>query len=155
MGRAQTGANSSAGAYTSIVKAISIRQTQSLTFGLVVSDTKGGTVTVGPDGSWTSIGPVLIVQSKPGATVAAAQFIVTGTTDFVYTISLPASAQTLTGSAGGAPTMLVDSFTSNPSGAAVLTHGTSILSVGATLHVPPGPESGIYNGSFTVTVAYQ
>lgn len=142
-------------ASASIVHAITIAKSQDLVFGLVVSDAVGGTVSISTDGIRTSTGPVLFVQSVPGSTYQAAQFIVSGEANYIYTITLPNSSQTLTGNSGSARQMSVDGFNSDPSATGVLTLGTSILRIGATLHVDAGKVAGVYAGSFDITVAYQ
>jgi hypothetical protein len=52
--------------------------------------------------------------------------------------------------------MVVDTFTSNPSGTGTLAGGTQNLNVGATLNVGSSQASGTYTNAagFTVTVNY-
>lgn len=152
---AQASASKSANGSAMIVTAIAISKVQDLSFGVIVSDATGGTVTVSEDGTRSTSGPVLLTQSMTGSTVQQAKFTVTGATDYVYTITLPTSAVTLTGTGTTPPTMTVDTFTSDPSGTGTLTLGTSTLEVGAKLHVGAAQAAGAYTGTFSVTVAYQ
>lgn len=155
---AQASGSASASGKAYIVTAISISSNQDLLFGQIVSDTVGGAVTIGNDGTRTSTEPVLLSQSGSlYSTVQQAVFAITGEPGYVYTITLPSSAVTLSGTGSTPPTMTVDTFTSNPTSTGTLdaTLGTSTLNVGATLHVGANQTPGLYSGTFSVTVAYQ
>jgi len=152
---AQAGASKSANASATIVQAVKVTKVQDLSFGLIVSDSIGGLVVVGPDGSRSSTGPVLLMQSQNGAAFQPAQFVVTGAAGFVYTISLPTDGQSISSNGTSSATMSVDTFVSDPIGTAALISGVSTFKVGATLHVQAGKVAGAYSGSFSVTVEYQ
>lgn len=135
---------------TSTAAAISIQNTQGLSFGSFVAGS-GGTVTVSTSDARTAGGGVMLIPSSDGA---AARFTVSGDANATYTIQLPGNDFVkLTGSG---TEMAVNDFTSSPSGAGgqLDAGGSQTLSVGATLSVGSGQPSGDYSGSFTVTVNY-
>jgi len=151
---AGTTANANATAKVKIRKAITLANTAALDFGGVVesglvADT--GSVSVSATGVRSTTGASI---SGTFNTTAAAAFNVGGSNNATYTITLPAAAITLTGSAGG--TLSVDTFVSaTGSGTATLSAaGTDTLTVGAKLTVPGNATEGDYTGSFPVTVAY-
>ena len=151
---AQASATANAFGRAEIVTAITIVKNHDLLFGQIVADAVGGTVSVSTNGTRTTSGPVLLAQSAvPYSTVHQASFTVTGATNYVYTVSLPSAAVTLTGP--GSATMSVTGLNSDPSGTGTLAGGTSSLNVGGTLNIAPNQAAGAYSGSFAVTVAYQ
>jgi len=120
-----------------------------MSFGNIIADTDGGTVVLVPAGTRTLNG---LTSPSIAGTVTAAAFTVTGFDGATYSISLPAN-HTIS---NGVQNMVVDTFTSNPSGTGTLTGGTQNLSVGATLNVGSSQASGTYTNAagFTVTVNY-
>jgi hypothetical protein len=88
-------------------------------------------------------------------TVAAASFDVTGSDGYTYTITLPSTDYTIT-RASGTETMIINTFTSDPSGTGTLTGGSETVNVGATLNVNAGQVGGTYTNAtgFDVTVNY-
>lgn len=132
-----------------IVSPISIANVADMSFGNIIADADGGTVVLVPAGTRTLNG--LTSPSIPG-TIAAASFTVTGLDGATYAISLPAN-HTIS---SGANNMVVDTFTSTPSGTGTLTGGTETLNVGATLNVGSAQPAGTYTNAtgFTVTVNY-
>jgi hypothetical protein len=128
-----------------------------MNFGNVASSASSGTVVLTPAGARSTTGGVTLPTTV--GTTTAASFTVTGEADFTYAITLPAGATTI---ASGGNTMTVDVWSSdtNPAGA-VLTGGTSDLTVGATLNVGANQPAGAYSssnaggtGDFTITVNY-
>ena len=108
----------------------------------------GGTITVGTDGSKSSVGTVQPMNATPGS---AAKFQVAGSPSFACNITLPSTA-TIT---SGSNSMVVDHFVSNPSGQGLLDGtGKQNISVGGTLHVGAAQAIGNYTGTFTITVSY-
>jgi len=132
-----------------IVSPITITQTANMSFGNIIADVDGGTVVLVPAGTRTLNG---LTSPSIAGTVTAAAFTVTGFDGATYSVTLPAN-HTIS---NGTQNMVVDTFTSNPSGTGTLTGGTQNLSVGATLNVGSSQASGTYtNGAgFTVTVNY-
>jgi hypothetical protein len=124
-----------------------------LNFGNVaVSATTGGTVVLPTSGVRTKTGGVTLPVVT--GTVNAASFTVTGSGTSTYSISLPTSDVTLTGTPSG--TMIVNTFVSTPSGTGALTGGTQVVKVGATLNVTAAQPAGTYTNAagLFVTVNY-
>ena len=87
-----------------------------------------------------------------GDTPSAAQFTVGGSTTYGFDITLPADGVvTLT---NGTDTMAVNTFESSEGTTSALVAGTKDFNVGATLVVTDAKSSGLYTGTFDVTVAY-
>lgn len=143
----------SATATATIVTPIAITKVVDMNFGNVaVQSTTGGTVVLSPAGARTPSGGVTLPTNN--GTVAAASFTVTGVATYSYSITLPSTDLTIT---SGSNTMIVNNFTSNPSGPnGLLTAGTQTLRVGATLNVNAAQPAGTYvSGTpFDVTVNY-
>jgi Mat/Ecp fimbriae major subunit len=138
------------GATVQIVNAIGISNTVGLNFGQVIGGSGASVVTVTPGGVRTLTSGTAVLA---GGTVTAASFAVTGGIGAAYTVTLPATV----GLTSGANTLTITSVTSSPSGAAGLldSSGAQTLLVGGVLAIPAGPAaSGIYSGTFDVTVAY-
>ena len=143
-------ASATSNATATVVTPIAISNTGDLAFGKLSAGT-GGTVVVGTDGS-RSVGGGNVVLLVGGAG-SAATFSVTGDGSATYTITLPGSAATLTRE-GGAETMSVGTFTSNPSGTGTLSSGAQTVNVGGTLTVSNAQVVGSYTGTFSVSVEY-
>lgn len=143
----QVSANATANA--TIITVISIAQTHDLSFGNIISNTGGGTVTIANNGTPSYTG----VSAPTGneGTRQQAIFHVGGLTSATYAITLPES---ITISDGGTNNMTVANFTSTPDGTGALAVNGQDVNVGATLTVGAGQLPGVYTGSFTVTVAY-
>jgi len=139
-------------ASANIVTPINLTNAGDMNFGNVAVSSTGGTVILAPASTRTATGGVTL-PFVPG-TVTAAQFAVTGTPSYTYSITLPSTATTVT---SGANTMTVDAFTSIPAATGTLdAAGTQTIDVGATLNVTANQASGIYlSGTpFDVTVNY-
>lgn len=146
---AQASATASASAF--IVTPISIANTVDMDFGNVAVASTGGTVVLATDGTRTSTGGVTLPVIA--GTVTAATFTVTGNPAYTYGITLPSADVTIS---NGTENMIVNTFTSDPSGTGTLTGGTETLRVGATLNVNANQDPGAYTTAteFTVTVNY-
>lgn len=129
---------------------IAIENTRGLSFGRFVAGS-GGSVTVSTSGARSAGGDVLLIPSSEGL---AAKFTVTGDADAAYTIQLPGND--FVKLAGPGSDMVINDFTSSPSGAGgQLSAGSSqTLSVGGTLDVGSGQSPGDYSGTFSVIVNY-
>ena len=156
---AQSSATTSANATATVVRPITIGSTVDLQFGNIVAGA-GGTLALS-----AASPPVPTITggvTQPGTqtgTVAAAVFNVGGEGGMAYSITLPSSAATLTGSVSG--TMTVDTFTTSAVSGTLGTlsstlgsAGTQSFYVGGVLHVGANQNPGNYSGTFTVTVAY-
>jgi hypothetical protein len=144
--------SASATAAANIITPIQISKAADLYFGNIVAGTNPGTVTVSHDGIRTKSGGVTLPTATPG-TITAAKFNISGLPSATYSITLPTST-TIT-KIGESEQMTIDNFTSNPSGTGTLAaNGEQTLSVGATLTVGANQPAGTYEGSFSVTVAY-
>lgn len=146
---AQNTVQTSAGA--KIVSALTVSNVGSygLHFGTMTIPTSVATVTVPATGARTSTGTITLLSQAP--TYSAAGYGVTGDGTSTYNITLPTST-TIT---NGTQSMTVDTFTSSkPSNMGTLVAGADAFTVGATLHLVSGQNSGTYTGSFDISVAY-
>jgi hypothetical protein len=133
-----------------ILTPIAITKNTDMNFGNVAINNTTGTVILATNSARSFTGGITFPVVT--GTVAAAKFTVTGETNATYSISLPASV-TLT---NGANSMIVDAFTSTPSGTGALAAGTQEILVGATLNVGASQASGTYTNAadLAVTVNY-
>ncbi|MFZ4621814.1 MAG: DUF4402 domain-containing protein [Bacteroidota bacterium] len=152
VGAAQNSTGLTANSTATIVTGISCTHgtNSDLAFGRIVSSvTNSGTVIVDP-GSVRTVtgGPVL-----SGGTVSAAQFVINGQGNSAVAITLPSSSIIIRN--GTLDEMTVDDFTSDGGNNPTLNgSGNKVVSVGATLHISAGQNSGSYSGVFTVTFSY-
>jgi len=156
MSLAATTANANGTATATIIAPITITNSTDLAFGNIVADqTTAGTVLLSASASPTRT-PTTVVLPATTGTVTAAKFRIGGATGFAYTVTLPASAATLT-RVSGSETMTVDTFIDS-----LTAHGGTISAtatdndfyVGGTLHVGSAQVAGTYTGTFNVVVAY-
>ena len=157
---AQSSATATGNATATVVRPITLANATDLAFGNVVPSGALGTLVVAASSGTPTQTPSGGV-SQPGTqvgTITAAKFNVGGEGGFLYTITLPSSASTI--SDGASHTMSVDTFTSDivvTAGAlsgAIGSAGTQSFYVGGTLHVAANQVAGNYTGTFSVTVAY-
>ncbi|AOM79680.1 DUF4402 domain-containing protein [Pedobacter steynii] len=143
-------ASATADASATIVTPISIVKNTDMDFGNVATNGTVGTVVLTPAGTRTFTGGVTLPATT--GTVTAASFTVSGSGSFTYAITLPSSV-TIT---SGSDNMIVNTFTSTPSTAGILTAGEQIITVGATLNLVASQAEGAYTSAtpFTVTVNY-
>jgi len=146
---AQVGVTATATAAGTIVAPIAIAKNVDMNFGNVAVNATAGTVVLANDGSRSQTGGVTLPAVT--GTVTAAQFTVTGTSGYAYTFTVPAIATTVS---NGTDNMTITNFTSNSLG--LLTGGTEIVKVGATLNVGASISAGLYTSAtpFIVTVNY-
>ncbi|HYD24673.1 MAG TPA: DUF4402 domain-containing protein [Croceibacterium sp.] len=111
-------------------------------------------VTVASDGSLSSCGASLVCAG----TTAAPTFNITGLTGALVGVSFVNPSETLTYGGvvptGMTGTMSVGTFTNNLVGNQITLDGTDSFSVGGTLTVNPLQAPGVYNGTLSVSVAY-
>lgn len=132
---------------------INVSNNRALALGKFVAGT-GGTITVDPNGARSRSGGVFLLASSAGA---AASFSVSdvnpANANLSYIITLPDNGTVTLNS--GAYSMPLNDFSSTPSGSGMLTAGSQILTVGATLSVSPNQPPGNYSGNFSITLNYQ
>jgi len=139
-----------------LVTPISIAKTTDMHFGTVASSAAAGTVILDyADGRTITGGASLPAGSTLQKT---AVFTVTGEGTSGFSIGIPTSPITLTGSVSG--TMTVGSFLCDAGASSTLTDGTKTLNVKATLTVPANTVAGTYSNALAnasalfVTVNY-
>ncbi len=141
-------------ATANIVSGLSMSQATGnfLNFGKIVQPSVAGYVTVDVDNTrYTDI------QVIPASTVSRAIFAVTGAPNSFFSIVLPTTS-TLT-RVGGPETMKIDTYVAkcggsiNGTGWIDLTSNATVY-VGGTLRVGAHQALGEYDGTFTVTYAY-
>jgi len=141
-------ATKSATSHANIITPISISGDATMEFGnLAVSASSGTAVLDNANGLGVSGG----VSKVGGISPKSAAFTVAGAASTNYSVTLPPSTITLTGSNGG--TMILWNFTSNCSGN-TQAGGIDYFKVGATLNVDGSQVAGSYSGVFDVTVNY-
>jgi hypothetical protein len=139
-----------------IVTPLSITETSSLHFGtMAILAGSPGTCVLSTMGIRTQTGGVNLSVQAPAASNAA--YNVSGAINTTYGITLP-STITVT---SGAANMTINSILARTAsaGANGLTgtlsaSGTDNFTIGGTLNVAAGQVTGIYTGTFDVTVAY-
>ncbi len=148
-GWAQSTADATNTANATVASSITATAGQTLEFGSMTVGASGGTVTIDPGSSRSSVGADLHLF---GTGYRAATFNVSGSANNTYDITLPGTVTITNGSTGS---MTVDNWTSTPSGTGTLDGtGNQTVQVGATLNVGANQEVGTYSGTFTVTFAY-
>lgn len=133
-----------------VISPISLVNTdgQGLEFGVVAVGASNSTVVVSATETVIAdvTGDAVVLTSTPQK---AAKFTVSGEADKTYTITLPDNMSVLF----GANSLTVDNFScSNGTGGTIGTD--DLFYVGAVLSVPSTAIPGLYQGSFSVTVAY-
>ena len=148
---AKTGAIASANVSVTIISPISISKIDDMNFENIAVN-GAGSVILTPTGTRANTGGVTLPQNA--GTVSAASFIVYGTPDYTFSITLPTGATTIYNNSGDQ--MTVDSWTSNPISTGTLNAGgKGTFTVGATLHVSGNQVHGTYvSAPFEVTVNY-
>ena len=143
----------SSDATATIITPIAIAKNLDMSFGNIAVNptTPGGTVTLPASVSSSRVPSAGVTLPAVTGLVQAAKFTVTGEGSSVYTITLPASI-TLSGT--GADMSIVPNCSVASLTAAVLTAGTQVFYVGGVLTVAAVQTSGVYSGTFNVSVNY-
>ena len=110
--------DNTATATATIVAPIAISKVGNMNFGNVATNGLVGTVVLTPAGTRTVTGGAGLPPTA--GTVTAASFNVTGSGSYTYSITLPSTPITLTGTTAG---VTAGTFTSTPSGNGALTAG--------------------------------
>lgn len=150
-------ASATSPAYATIVAPIGITHTNGtdLEFGTIISG--AGAVTVSTAGVRTFSNADLNPGDQ-GESPTSGQFYVSGEADYTYSIAFTNATEDLTETASA--TMTAGSFLASTliDGEGLTgtlnASGDDTIEVGATLTVTAGLPSGLYTGSFEVTVAY-
>jgi len=144
-------ATASATASATIVNPITISKIEDMNFGNIESNSSSNAIVLTPSGSRSSTNGIILPHVT--GLVSAASFKILGSGSYTFAITLPSSALILT---SGENSMVVDEFTSNPSGKGTLSAGTQTINVGATLHIIELQPSGFYQSvsPFEVTINY-
>ncbi len=147
-------AQSTATASTSaeLVTPISITKVSDMNFGSVAASATAGTVALDYINGRTITGGANVLNG--GTLETTAVFTVTGEATNGFSISIPASPITLTGSNSG--TLEVSGFTTDTGATGALVTGGAVIKVKAILNVPANAVAGNYiNASdLFVTVNY-
>ena len=139
-------ATASADATATILQQITVTKTADLAFGPIVVGATGGNVTVANNGT-TAISCAAALACS--GTSNAAAFTVVGTVGEAVTVTVDPSVSLTSGSNSMSASL-------NPSYSGTHTLVASdTLRVGGTLAVAGNQASGVYSGTFNVTVNYQ
>ena len=150
-----TSAATTAGAR--IIEPLTISVGNNLEFGDILVGSNEVTISTASERSATNT-TLLLDLTSGGRTPQASTFNVQGEASLSYLITFDVVEDlTIT---NGTDTMTLSNFTENAGGTndgkgTIGTGGTDSFQVGATLTVADGQEPGVYQGSYTVTVAYE
>lgn len=134
-----------------VITPISIENTggQGLDFGMIAVGASESKVVVSAKATVpvnVSLGDAVVITSTPQK---AAKFTVSGQAGQAYTISIPASATI----SSGVNSLTINNFScSNGTGGNIGTN--DLFYVGGELTIPAGATPAVYQGTFSVTVAY-
>jgi hypothetical protein len=150
---AQSSATASSDASAKIVKAITLTNERMLNFGTLVPTNAAGDVIITSDNTRPVITNVKYIGQE--SDYSSALFTVTGEQEYNFALTLPGNDEVTLSS--GSNTMVVKNFTSelDETGNEFPESGSIEFGVGATLEVQANQVSGLYEGSFNVTVAYE
>jgi hypothetical protein len=124
-----------------------VTNTRSLAFGRFVAG-PGGTITVRPDGTRSSVGVILLTSTS----TSAAFTLNDNQKNATCSISLP--ADNAVALANGSSTMPLKTFTTNVGSSCVFSGGTLQLTVGATMTVGANQKPGNYTANIPITVTF-
>jgi len=146
---AQEGADATAETFAEIVSPIEIVSDTDLNFGTINGTSTGGDVTVAFNGDRLFSNTNMEVSSS--ATISAATFSITAADGYVYSITIPDSQLTGTGT----PMNVIFEHNRNNTTRRTGDGSAQELRVGGTLTVNDDQTAGAYSGNVTVTVAYE
>ena len=151
---AQSTASASASGSTTIVRPITITKTADMAFGTIVKPSSG-TATIQLPSSGDTVSATGGAAAVSGGTLSRAKFAIGGEGGQAVSISVPASFNMSMGSDTIAVTLTPDLAASVNLSNAAGSSGSATLNVGGQFSLPSTQATGVYSGSFTVTVAYQ
>jgi hypothetical protein len=153
-----TVAATSAGA--KLIVPMTLTETSPLHFGTINVLTGTGGTCILPSNSTVRVFSAGLAASAVAPVATNAAYNVTGTMNATYALTLPATI-TVTETTGTSATMTISSLTArfNGAGADAVTStmsatGTDSFTLGGTLTVAAAQVSGIYTGTFAVSVDY-
>lgn len=151
---AQVSASIEAKVTAEVIEALTAQEQTALNFGRFSPETTGGLVKLTPEGVRSASGSVAL----SGGAATSAKFYLTGQYEAMVSITLPALPVILTNSVGS-KTMEVSNWVSDPPAglaAGKLENGELAVNVGASLKVGNKEDNpvGIYNGTYSITFAY-
>ena len=151
--KAQSSASATSDASALIVTAIELTNTRALDFGTLVPTNTAGDVTVTADNTRPVVTNVKFIDQA--SDFASALFTAEGESGYSFSLDLPDNNTVELTYDGN--TMPVKNFTStiNSTGNTFSNTGSIEFGVGATLEVGANQASGLYEGSFEVTIAYE
>lgn len=151
---AQSSATASANGSTTIVRPITITNTADLAFGRIVKPSTGtGTVAIADNADTVSAASGAVALS--GITTSRAKFDIAGEGGQVISVAVPASFDMANGGDTITVTLDPDLGSTTTLSGALAAAGSASLNVGGTFNVPAATPTGLYSGSFSVTVQYQ
>jgi Domain of unknown function (DUF4402) len=151
---AQSTASANATGSTTIVRPITLTKTADLAFGRIVKPTSGsGTVTMADSADTVAAASGAIALT--GITTSRAKFTIDGEGGQAVSVSVPATLTMTKGADTITVTLDPDLGSSVTLSNALAAAGSASLNVGGNFTLPSAQATGLYTGSFTVTVAYQ
>lgn len=137
-----------------VVSALTITESASLHFGTMTRPTDISTVTVSAAGSRSKSGTVELLSQTP--TFHQAGYTVAGDINAFYTINVPTTEVKIYDGVTHDNDMVVDSWTTtkNLNKSQLSAAGADTFGVGATLNLAANQPSGLYTGTFSITVMY-
>ncbi|MEY4473299.1 MAG: hypothetical protein RL671_1603 [Pseudomonadota bacterium] len=150
---AQSTASASATGSTTIIRPITITKTADMSFGTIVkpvTGTAGVQILNNVDELNLEVGVAALDQP-----VSRAKFTIEGEGGQAVSVSVPASFTMSQGAETLDVVLEPDLGASVTLSNALGSSGTAALNIGGYFYVPSDTPSGVYSGSFTVTVAYQ
>lgn len=155
---AQLSGTTTAATAAHIVRPITVAKDTDMNFGNIIADTLAAGTVVLDLANGVTYPNAPQPPGQAAGTKASAAFTVSGELGFTYVLTFPNATESLIGPATSVP-MVLDGYTSSldaSGGVGTLdaTLGTQAIRVGGTLHVHAAQLAGDYNGTITVTVAY-
>lgn len=139
--------DASANGVAKVVAPISISQTKSLSFGKIAPGNLAGTLTISTNGTKT----IKNATEIGGDPTSQGVFSVTGNGNAAFSITLPPA----TSLSSGTHTMIVNNFNHDRGVSPTISGGGSrTVNVGATLNIGANQASGLYAGTYAITVNY-
>lgn len=151
---AQSTANATATGSVTIVQPLTITKDADMAFGRIVRPSTGtGTVSLAntSDAVSATAGAVALT----GITTSRAKFTINGEGAQAVTLTVPASFDMLNGTDSLTVTLSPDLTSPVTLSGTLGAAGSASLNVGGSFSLPSTTPTGVYSGTFQVTVAYQ